>query len=106
GTMVYVEKRQWYLLVLSRCNYLTGNNRCAIYWNRPKICREYTTDNCEYDNDWSFEKLFETPEQIWEYAEALLPPRRKNGRAPMHLPVVTIATGARSEDNSADGQTV
>ena len=59
---------------MTRCKYLTADNRCRIYFNRPKICREYTTTNCEYDADWSFEKIFETPEQIWEYAEAILPP--------------------------------
>ena len=58
----------------TRCKYLAGDNRCRIYFNRPKICREYTTEECEYDDDWSFTKMFETPEQIWEYAEAVLPP--------------------------------
>ena len=92
-TLVYVDKEQWYLLVMSRCNYLTQDNRCGIYFNRPKICREYKTDNCEYDDDWIFEKVFETPEQIWEYADAILPPRRrKNPKG--SLPVITINDGA------------
>lgn len=76
-TLVYVEEATWYLLVMTRCTYLRKDNRCAIYLNRPKICCEYTTDDCEYDSDWSFDKLFERPEQIWEYAEAVLPPRRR-----------------------------
>jgi Fe-S-cluster containining protein len=80
-TIVYVEKGTWYLLVMSRCQYLTSDNRCGIYYNRPKICREYKTDNCEYDEDWGFDKVFETPEQIWEYAEAVLPPRRRKASA-------------------------
>ncbi len=53
----------------------------------PKICSEYTTDNCEYDDDWLFEKVFETPEQIWEYAEAILPPRKR--KKAVAGPVVT-----------------
>jgi Fe-S-cluster containining protein len=76
---------------MTRCQYLTAEDRCRIYLNRPKICRDYTTANCEYDDEWSFEKLFETPDQIWEYAEAVLPPRRRRGgagRGPA-LPVVT-----------------
>jgi Fe-S-cluster containining protein len=77
GTIVYVEKETWYLVVMSRCNHLLPDNRCGIYLNRPKICREYKTDNCEYDEDWLFDKVFETPEQIWEYAEAVLPPRKR-----------------------------
>ena len=60
-TVIYVEKEQWYLLVMTRCQYLRADNRCGIYLNRPKICREYTTDHCEYDDGWSFEKIFETP---------------------------------------------
>jgi uncharacterized protein len=90
-TLVYVEKGQWYLLVMTRCKYLTRDDRCRIYLNRPKICRGYTTDNCEYDGEWKFDRIFETPEQVWEYAEAVLPPRRKpRGRKMPALPVVTI----------------
>jgi len=92
---VYVHDEQWYLMVMTNCQYLLDDNRCGIYLNRPKICREYTTDNCEYDDPSTFEKLFETPEQIWEYAEALLPPRRRPGRAGgAGLPIVTVGTAA------------
>ena len=90
-TLIYVEKKQWYLLVMTRCTYLTDEDRCAIYLNRPKVCRSYTTDNCEYDGEWTFDKVFETPEQIWEYAEAVLPPRRtKRQKSTFALPIVTI----------------
>ena len=88
--MVYVVKEQWYLLVMTRCQYLAPDNRCRIYLNRPKICREYTTDECEYDDDWSFTKMFETPEQIWEYAEAMLPPRRRKPGSIQGLPVILV----------------
>ena len=75
-TVVYVESGTWFLLVTSRCHYLTDEDRCRIYHDRPKICREYTADECEYDDDWIFERLFETAEQVGEYADAILPPRR------------------------------
>jgi Fe-S-cluster containining protein len=95
-TLVYVEGATWYLVVLTRCRYLTRDDRCQIYLTRPRICREYTTAECEYDTDWTFEKVFETPEQIWEYAEAVLPPRRRKrrkgepeGPAPGGLPVLS-----------------
>jgi Fe-S-cluster containining protein len=87
-TIIYVDKGTWYLLVMTRCKYLSRDFRCSIYLNRPKICREYTTDDCEYDDDWGFDKVFECPEQIWEYAEAVLHPRRKplpNGGALVHI---------------------
>jgi uncharacterized protein len=71
---------------MTKCKFLTRDDRCAIYLSRPKICSEYTTDNCEYDDDWLFEQVFEVPEQLWEYAEAVLPPRKRK-KAPG--PVVT-----------------
>jgi len=76
-TLVYVEKGTWFLVVMTRCRYLTRDDRCAIYLGRPKICNEYTTKDCEYDDDWIFEKVFECPEQLWEYAEAVLPPKKR-----------------------------
>jgi len=89
-TIVYVEKGTWYLVVMTRCKYLSKKNLCGIYFDRPKICREYTTDDCEYDTNWIFEKVFETAEQLWEYAEAILPPRRRKRDKNAHLPIVTI----------------
>lgn len=79
-TVIYVEKGTWYLLVLTRCQYLLPDHRCQIYHDRPRICREYSSKDCEYDTDWTFDKVFETPEQLWEYAEAVLPPRRVKKR--------------------------
>ena len=89
-TLVYVEKATWYLVVMTRCKYLSRDDRCRIYLSRPKICQEYTTDDCEYDSEWTFEKVFETPEQLWEYAEALLPPRRRRKAKGPSLPVITL----------------
>ncbi len=93
-TTVYVDKNAWYILVFSVCQYLSADFRCGIYLNRPKICSDYTTDECEFDDDWTFEQVFETPEQIWEYAEAVLPPRRKKRPKPGALPILnTSAAG-------------
>jgi uncharacterized protein len=97
--IIYVEKGTWYLLVMSRCNYLTADNRCGIYFNRPKICRDYKTNNCEYDSDWSFDKIFERPEQIWEYAEAVLPARRRPRERGPALPVITVAGANPGSDH-------
>ena len=67
---VFVEDEAWYLLVHTVCKHLQADNRCGIYETRPEICRAYTTDNCEYDEDTTYEKYFETPEQVAEYVEA------------------------------------
>lgn len=67
---VFVEDETWYLLVHTRCKFLGDDNRCGIYLTRPQICRDYSTENCEYEDSWTYDKYFETPEQVAEYAEA------------------------------------
>lgn len=88
---VFTEDGDWYLMVHTDCKHLLSDNRCGIYETRPQICRDYSTENCEYEDDWTYERYFETPEQIYEYAEAILPPRRGRGirsRKPDLLPIV------------------
>ena len=71
----FVDDDNWYLLVHTTCKHLRDDNRCGIYETRPQICREYTTDDCEFEDDWCYEMYFETPEQIDEYADAMLGPQ-------------------------------
>ncbi len=74
---IFVDDGTWYIMVYADCNHLLPDNRCGIYETRPQICRDYTTDECEYDIDSGYDKLFETPEQIEEYADELLPPSKR-----------------------------
>ncbi|MBQ9875432.1 MAG: YkgJ family cysteine cluster protein [Thermoguttaceae bacterium] len=76
---VFVEDGNWFLMVQTVCKALRPDNRCAIYEKRPQICRDYTTERCEYEDLFVFEKYFETPEQIEEYAQAVLGPRPGQG---------------------------
>lgn len=69
---IFVDENVWYLMVHRPCNHLQPDNRCGVYDDRMQICRDYTTDNCEYDDDTTYEQVFETDDQLWEYAEALL----------------------------------
>ena len=71
---VFVDSGTWFLCVHNKCDHLRPDNLCGIYETRPQICRDYTTDKCEYDNDGVYDQLFETPDQIQEYADAVLPP--------------------------------
>lgn len=89
---VFLDDDVWYLLVHTTCKHLQDDHRCGIYETRPQICRDYTTEACEYDDDWCYEKYFETPEQIWEYAEATTP--RRPGQSlrsnkPPQLPILS-----------------
>jgi len=67
---VFVEDDVWYLLVHTTCKHLQSDHRCGIYYTRPQICRDYLTDNCEFDEDAVYEMYFETAEQVAEYTEA------------------------------------
>jgi len=91
GATVFKEDDQWYLLVHATCKHLQPDNRCGIYETRPPICREYSTDNCEYDDDWLYEQYLETAEQVWEYSEAILSSARgptMRSPRPALLPVI------------------
>ena len=88
---VFTDEGDWYLLVHTECQHLQPDHRCGIYATRPQICREYSTDNCEYDQDATYERYFETAEQVYEYTEAVLPPPRGQGirsAKPPLLPVI------------------
>jgi len=87
---VFVEDDTWYLMVHTRCRRLRDDNLCDGYETRPRICRDYTTKNCEYEDDWVYDKYFETPEQVEQYAEAVLRSKPGQGirsRKPELLPV-------------------
>ncbi|MHC2068755.1 YkgJ family cysteine cluster protein [Bremerella sp. T1] len=89
---VFLDEGTWYLLVHTTCKHLQDDHRCGIYETRPQICRDYTTDACEYDDDWCYEKYFETPEQIWEYNEATMarrPGQSLRSPKPPELPILS-----------------
>lgn len=55
---------------------------------RPQICQDYTTVNCEYDDGYTFDRYFETAEQVEEYSNAIFNDYR-NFRTPKPgLPVI------------------
>lgn len=67
---LFVEGETWYLLVHTVCKHLQKDNRCGIYDTRPSICRGYSTKECEFDDSYTYDQYFETPEQVEEYANA------------------------------------
>lgn len=76
---VFTEDDCWYLLVHNPCKYLRDDNLCGNYPARPQICRDYAVKDCEYDDEWVYDHYWETAEQIEEYAEAVLDPRKGRG---------------------------
>jgi uncharacterized protein len=118
NVVVFVEKKKWYLGFMSRCKHLMQDNRCAIYERRPRICRSYSTDNCEYHGgDYGYEKLFTSAEQLEKYAVQLLGrpiipgsriPKRRPRRPALKLrlvrpPEAGVADHSGNGNGKADG---
>lgn len=72
---VFRDDSTYFLQIQTPCRYLDERNRCGNYAKRPKICRDYSADKCEYWIEGVFDGYFEVPEQVEEYAEAVLGPR-------------------------------
>ncbi len=81
GISVFVEDGDWYLNVSTNCRHLQPDFRCGIYETRPKICRDYSTDNCDYHSgDYGWEHHFTCPEHLDDYLAEHHAPRRKAGK--------------------------
>ncbi len=65
----YKDEDGWYLLINNLCTHLLKDGRCGIYDDRPSICREYTNDYCEFDEDSSdgFELFFDGYDSLHKY---------------------------------------
>ena len=87
---VFREDKTWYLLVHTTCRHLQDDNRCGIYETRPQVCRDYSTKNCEYEDDWTYDFYLERPEQVAEYTEAILQEKGRSIRSPKPplLPII------------------
>jgi len=89
---VFVEDGQWYVSFAADCRHLLPDFRCAIYRSRPRICREYTTDNCDYHSgDYGWELYFTCPEHLDEYVRA----RQREGRGRRKRNSRPVGRGAR-----------
>lgn len=67
GVELYKDAGGWYLMFQGSCEHLQSDGGCAIYNERPQICRDYSNDWCEYDE--SAEKGFQL--YFRNYAELL-----------------------------------
>ncbi len=68
---VYVDgDYAWYIEFLTPCEHLGEDNKCKIYEKRPKVCRDYSTEEClfhnpDYEEKYTFKKL----EDVENYIE-------------------------------------
>ena len=66
---VFLEDGDWYINIKNKCKYLSDkDNRCQIYNKRPRICRQYTTRNCDLvEGEYDYELHFTNDRQMEEY---------------------------------------
>jgi len=57
---------QWQILMKTPCENLLPNGYCAIYENRPKICREYDPTSCSRTGK-DYKVLFKSPGAFLKY---------------------------------------
>lgn len=70
---VFIEDGLWYLAIQTRCQNLQQDNRCGQYEDRPRICREYSTENCDFHiGAYEFEQYFTQAHELEAYAQAKL----------------------------------
>ncbi|MBU0615810.1 MAG: YkgJ family cysteine cluster protein [Nanoarchaeota archaeon] len=68
GVQVYLDSDDdWVVQISTRCKHLNNDNKCDNYENRPEVCREYTTEECEANEDEETKALFKKPEDVDKY---------------------------------------
>lgn len=68
GVSVFIEDGEWYISFVANCRHLQADHRCGVYETRPRICRSYSTANCDYHSgDYGWEEHFTCPEHLDEY---------------------------------------
>jgi len=75
---VFVEDGAWYIAFETMCRHLQADHRCGIYATRPRVCRAYSTDDCDYHSgDYGWELHLTSAEHLDLY----LRHRRQRARA-------------------------
>ena len=78
GVTVHIDSAGgWYISIANRCLNLGEDGLCRQYENRPMICRNYTTDGCDFTlGDYEYKAVFTTPEHLENYARARMGSKR------------------------------
>lgn len=67
GVSIYQDgDDEWMVQFESRCRHLLDDNKCAIYAQRPHICREYSEVSCEVNSEGTG-LTFYAPDEFLDY---------------------------------------
>ncbi len=80
---VFVEEGDWYVNVKNVCRHLSRKDHtCKIYHHRPKICRGYSHDECDFvEGDYEYDLHFTTDKQMEEHIKVKFDNHAKPVRA-------------------------
>ena len=100
---VFVEDGDWYVAFDTPCRHLQADHRCGIYATRPKVCRDYSTDQCDYHSgDYGWEQHFTCAEHLEEYLRAHPPTKgRRRTRAGVRRKGLAVKLNRRRRHASA-----
>lgn len=84
GVAIHICDGDWQLIVYNRCKYLLPEGGCGIYDTRPRICREHTPGDCEFDQEHEhdyddIEHVFRTMDDLWNYRKEQIRINRSEG---------------------------
>jgi uncharacterized protein len=81
-TSIFVEDGDWYISFQTACRHLQSDHACGIYETRPRICRAYSTEDCDYHSgDYNWAHHFTCAEHLDEYLREHPPAPAKKPRA-------------------------
>ena len=85
GVSVFIEDDEWYISFVANCRHLQADHRCGVYETRPRICRSYSTANCDYHSgDYGWQEHFTCPEHLDEYRRRMSQQGRARKRKSGH----------------------
>lgn len=66
---IFKDEDGWFLSVANACDHILRDGRCAIYNQRPQICREHSNECCEFDGpaEEDYELYFATYKDLDNY---------------------------------------
>ena len=66
GVHLLHEEKTWYVQVDAPCQNTTDDQLCAIYEDRPNVCRDYGTEGCDYHGEPNDDRVFMSTVEEWD----------------------------------------
>lgn len=66
---LFINNGDWYLQVFRKCTWLGSDNKCSRYDDRPRICREYDDDWCDFDGETEGDRNFRSIAELEAYRD-------------------------------------